>query len=175
MKLPQLKRQEIILLGITIFGAFLIANWLLLRPWMDAIRVQKEDLAKLQKEVANWKEDVEKADGRKVELEKLSQNIDLNAAHIRSPESWTKHFESVASDTGIKIINTTPKLQGNQMEATWVIEGSVESIARFLHQLLTDSSHPRVTSCRLRPKEPGKDEIQANLKISVILKPGGAK
>lgn len=176
MKLPQLKRREVVLLGVTFLVAFLIANGLLLRPWIDAIRLERKDLVKLQNEVVIWKEDMEKVEGRKAELEKLSQNVDLNALHIKSPESWTKYFESVANDTGIRIISTTFKsVQGNQMEAQWSIEGTFESISRFLHRLLADSSRPRVTSCRLRLKEPGKDDLSATLKISVILKPGGTQ
>lgn len=175
MKWPNLKPREFRLLVCLLVIAFMLLNYLAVLPWWKKTQEGFRALNKLQAEVAYRNEILERVEEWHHELSMLVQKKESLSPYIASQEMWMKHFESLADQSSVQLIQrrsvqSEEKNNPNQMRVDCSLEGNFESVVKFLHVVLADSSHPQIEACQLSPLKSGENKLRGQVTLVVLLK-----
>ncbi len=176
MKKLHLDPREMKLAALTLAVAFVIINGLLVAPWWRENRERERGLEQLRVEVATREKTIARAGQWRRELSRIPGQSTHASPHAATREMWMKHFESLATDAGVQLLQRaaiTPAEKGGMglMRVECSLQGGFEPVVRFLHALATDESRPQIEACQLSPLKSGEDRLQARLSLAVFFKP----
>ncbi len=171
----RLKPREVGLAVATLTIAFLLGNYLVVRPWFEGVREQFRDLRKLRAEVAYRQEVLQRAGGWRQELDRLAQSREVSSPHVASQEAWMKHFEALAGKSGVQLMErrsakSENRGTGGALRVECSLQGNFESVVKFLVELQNDAAHPRVDLFQVAPLKAGEDRVRVQLTLLVGLK-----
>lgn len=175
MKLPNLKPRERRLALLTGLVVFVLGNYLLVTPWVGRVREQTMASRKQKSEKIYREETIQKADAWRKELAELNQSREGSSPHVGSQEAWMKHFEALAGKGGVQLVdrrsNRRDENKGsNVLRVECSLQGSFESVVRFLIEIQNDPSHPQIESFQLAPLKAGEDRLRGQIGLAVGLK-----
>ncbi len=175
MKSLRLKPREIRLALATGAVALLLGNYLVVGPWFERIRERVQTLHKLRAELAYRQEVLQRAGEWRRDLNRLTQSRESVSPHVASQEAWMKHFESLAGKSGVQLMDRrSAKSEGREtggpLRVECSLQGSFESVVKFMVELQNDAAHPQVDLFQLSPIKAGEDRLRVQLTVLVALK-----
>lgn len=170
------KRRERMLIAAAVTAVgLLVADRFVLTPLTALWKAQAEESGELAKQIADGALLVERA----TTLEERWKEMRRRSLPKSTSDAEDKLLNAVgkwAEDVSLQVDSIAPRWvmsekEGSRLEVRLSAKGDMESIARFLHRLETDSLPVKLEDVELRPRDEKGQEMTLDARFSGIVLP----